>query len=328
MLRSIATIVVALFSFDVSMASAQPAAGTEAVDTEYSDIPSPFDNAPRRRMLGYGRLTSNDLIGDGKDRWRTGSVTSSRVFGYDWSGVAPSRPFEMLELRLQGQIIAPDNLQKVNLSDRPYAGVLSLGLHSRSSWRGLDMSLGADLVVIGPQTNLDQLQKSLHRLFKRPVPADSVLALQLRDRIRPTAVAELGRRYELGDAVTFRPFAEARAGDETLLRAGVDFTFGSVTRGELLSRESITGQRYRVIYRSGPGVSFTLGGDIARVTQSVYLPPSRGYGLVSRRERLRVGVHWQGENASAFYGLTWLGREFAGQPEGQVIGSARIKLRF
>ena len=79
----------------------------------------------------------------------------------------------------------------------------------------------------------------------------------------------------------------------------------------MLTRESITGQRYRLIYQSAPGVNFVVGGDIAYVSDSVYLPKGRGYQLSDHRDRVRVGVHWQGENASAFYGLTYLGREFS-----------------
>lgn len=302
--------------------------GTPTVDTEHSDVASPFARSNRRQPLGYGRLTTNDVIGDGQDRWRTGSVTMSRAFGYEWTGVAPSGLFQLIETRAQGQIIAPDNLRAVDLRDRPYAGALSLGAHSHSSHGGLELALGADLVIIGPQTHLDTLQGELHKILGKPQPSDPVLALQIPNTFRPTAVAEVGRRYSFGNAVELRPFAEARAGDETLIRVGADLTFGSVGQGELLSRESITGQRYRVIYRSAPGYSFTLGGDIAYVSSSVYLPENRGYQLTDHRDRVRAGIHWQGENASAFYGLTYLGREFTGQNEGQVVGSVRVKLRF
>ncbi|MCB1364185.1 MAG: DUF2219 family protein [Rhodobacteraceae bacterium] len=310
-----------------SAASGSPRAAA-AVDTEASDVPSPFARTARRQALGYGRLTSNDVIGDGQDRWRTGSVTMSRAYGYEWNGVAPGRLFQLIETRAQGQIIAPDNLRGVDPRDRPYAGALSLGVHSHSSHRGLELALGADLVVIGPQTHLDNLQRELHQMLNKPAPSAAVLAQQIPDTIRPTAVAEIGRRYSFGDNVELRPFAEARAGDETLFRVGADFTFGQVTRGELLSRESITGQRYRVIYGSALGYSFTLGGDMAWVADSVYLPEARGYRLTDRRDRVRAGIHWQGRSASAFYGLTYLGPEFTGQTEGQVAGSIRVKLRF
>ena len=38
-------------------------------------------NAAERGRIGYGRLITNNFIGDGQDRWRTGSVDSSRVWG-------------------------------------------------------------------------------------------------------------------------------------------------------------------------------------------------------------------------------------------------------
>ncbi len=282
-----------------------------------------------RVPLGYGRLTTNDLIGDGQDRWRTGSVTISRAYGYDaWTGQAPSQLGQLLETRVQGQIIAPDNLRKVNPADRRYAGALSFGLHTHAANRGFDYALGADLVIIGPQTHLDDLQTTLHKIFNKPLPSEEVLALQIGNKIRPTAVGEIGRTYNLGEAVELRPFGEVRAGDETLVRVGADILIGSVGRGELFARESISGQRYRVIYQSQQGLSLTMGADIAYVSESVYLPQDRGYSLSSHRDRARAGINWQGENASAFYGLTYLGKEFEAQSEGQVIGSIRVKLRF
>ena len=40
--------------------------------------------AQERVTLGWGRLLTNDAIGDGKDRWRTGSYVLSRVRGPSW----------------------------------------------------------------------------------------------------------------------------------------------------------------------------------------------------------------------------------------------------
>lgn len=324
-------IVVALASVLIGSGAtlAQDAAGSggQQVDTEYSDVPSPF-GAGKRQRIGYGRLTSNDLIGDGGDRWRTGSVTTSRIYGYDWDGAAPAQFGELLEFRMQGQIIAPADLTSVNASDRPWAGSLSFGVHSHMQRGETEYAIGADLVVIGPQTRLDSLQDSLHGALGAPRLSDAMLAQQIPNTFRPTLVVEAGQVIDLGSSVTFRPFAEARAGDETLVRIGADFNFGSIGRGELLVRESVTGQRYRAIYDSAPGYSVTLGGDIAYVASSVYLPEDRGYELTSHRDRARVGLHWQGENASAFYGFTYLGQEFTGQGEGQVTGSVRLKLRF
>lgn len=295
---------------------------------------SQFSHGPvarllNRKPLGYGRLTTNDLIGDGHDRWRTGSVTSSRVYGYkSWSGRAPAQLGQLLETRIQGQIIAPVSLQRVDSSDRPYATALSFGLHTHASSGGFDYTLGADLVVIGPQTQLDGLQTALHDLLGIPGPSAGVLGQQIGNKIRLTAVGEIGRTYRFGQAVELRPFGEFRVGDETLVRVGADLLIGSVGRGELFARESISGQRYRVIYQSRPGYSLMMGADIAYVSQSVYLPEGRGYSLTSHRDRVRIGINWQGKRASAFYGVTYLGKEFEGQPEGQIVGSIRVKMRF
>lgn len=281
-----------------------------------------------RVRLGYGRLITNDLFGDGYDRWRTGSVTTSRVWGYRWDGQPPARLGELLELRLQGQIIAPANSQRPAAGDRPFAGALSVGLHSHASRGAYDLSLGADMVLTGPQTGLDDLQDVLHDVFSMPKTSAGVKAQQIGDHVYPTVVAEAGREMRLGERGTLRPFVEARAGDETLVRLGADLTFGAVGLGELLVRESITGQRYRVISGEAPGLTFVLGADAAYVADSVYLPESRGYEVTHMRDRVRAGLHWQGPIAAAFYGVTWLGKEFDAQPEGQIVGSVRWQMQF
>lgn len=48
-----------------------------------------------RVTLGWGRLLNNDALGDGKDRWRTGSYVLSRVRGPSWTGALPEMPGEI-----------------------------------------------------------------------------------------------------------------------------------------------------------------------------------------------------------------------------------------
>ena len=124
------------------------------------------------------------------------------------------------------------------------------------------------------------------------------------------------------------PFAEARAGDESLIRFGADLTIGRFGDGELLMRESVTGHRYRSVRDPIPGVSFIVGADMAKVFSSTYLPEDRGYSLTDTRDRVRAGFHWQGEESSVFYGATWLGREFQGQTDSQIVGSVRLQFQF
>lgn len=286
-------------------------------------------NAEPREKLGYGRLVTNDYLGDGKDRWRTGSWTSSRVWGPAWKGDVPGGIGDLIEVRLSAEIFAPNDLVSPSASDRPYAGALSIGAHTHFDWQGFETALGADMVLTGSGTGLGKFQRGLHDVLGVHQPSDNTLGNQISGGLHPTIVGEIGRDISLAPNVHVRPFLEGRAGAETMVRAGVDLTFGGVGQGELLVREGVTGQRYRVIQSDDTsGFSFLLGADIAHVAGSIYLPDADGYILTDRRDRVRTGIHWQGENSSAFYGLTYLGEEFEAQTEGQVLGSIRINLSF
>jgi len=285
--------------------------------------------AEPRVKLGYGRLITNDYIGDGHDRWRTGSVASSRVWGPEWDGALPTGFGQLLELRFNAQIIAPQDLNAPAPSDRRYVGSVALGLHTHYTALGSELSLGGDLVFTGPQTGLDGLQDFIHDNFGGQGVGAAARRRQIGDDVHPTAVAELGRTISLGGAATLRPFAEARAGVETLARVGADFTFGGALADELLMRDPVTGQRYRTVQNDLPGYAFVLGADTAYVEGSAYLPSSDGYRLSDARNRVRAGVHY-GARAGhrAFYGLTWLDREFKGQAESQIVGSVRLHIEF
>jgi hypothetical protein len=285
--------------------------------------------AQARESLGYGRLMTNDYFGDGKDRWRTGSWTTSRVWGRQRGGQLPPAFGDLIELRLSSEIMAPDNVARAAAGDRPYAGSLALGAHTHFRWQGFETALGADLVVTGSGTGLGSFQRAVHKALGVRQPSQATLDNQIGGGVHPTIVGEIGRDVALSPKVHLRPFMEARAGAETMVRAGVDLTFGAVGVGELLVREGVTGHRYRVIRdESAQGFSFLLGADIAHVADSIYLPEDRGVVLTDSRDRLRAGIHWQGGQSSAFYGLTYLGEEFEAQKEGQLVGSININLSF
>lgn len=284
--------------------------------------------AQDRVTLGWGRMFSNDALGDGHDRWRTGSYTVSRVRGPFWSGALPATPGEILEFRLRAETIAPANLVKPAPDDRRYAGVLTFGMHTHFDWKGIETSLGADIAVTGPQNGISDFQSWVHDWADLPSPETAT-----RDQIGNggylTVVAEIGRSFDLGANARVRPFLEAQAGLETFVRVGGDLTFGEFGRGSLMLRENATGQRYRAVEGDvHTGTSFTLGADIAQVFDSVLLPEGGAAVLDDTRARVRAGMQWQGERASLFYGVTYLGEEFETQPEGQVIGSINLDYRF
>ncbi|WP_270726705.1 lipid A-modifier LpxR family protein [Shimia sp. Alg240-R146] len=281
-----------------------------------------------RERLGFGNLLVNDALGDGYDRWRSGSYSTSRVWGRGWDGALPEEFGDILELRIGGEIISPANLVTPAPGDRRWAGSLFVGLHTHFQRGGTEFALGGDLVAIGPMTRLDQLQGALHDLVGIDGPSDAVRAAQIGDQIIPRFVGEIGRDLKVGERGTLRPFMELRAGDETLARAGFDVTIGQFGQGELLVRDWVTGHRYRTIRNHQKSVSFVAGADIAKVFDSVYLPSSDGYQLSDERSRVRAGIHVRGEAYHVFYGVSWLSKEFKGQSDDQLVGAIKLDFNF
>ena len=285
--------------------------------------------AEGRGYLGHGRLITNDVLGDGYDRWRTGSVALSYLWGPDWQGQRPDGFGQMLELRFNAEILGPENLAAPGVGDRPYAQMLTMGLHSHFMAGAAEVALGADVTVTGPQLGLDDVQEVLHDFLGGLDPSPATKAAQIGNDVYATAVLEMGRSYRVGNGTTLRPFIEARLGVESMVRAGADVMFGGLGQGGLMLREPVTGQLYKAIDDDTKGLKFVLGGDVAYVADSIFLPSSRGYRLTDTRNRLRAGFHWEGAKGSKlFYGVTWLDKEFKAQRETQVVGSVRLDLKF
>ena len=283
--------------------------------------------AQDRVTLGWGRLFSNDAMGDGQDRWRTGAYAVSRIRGVRWDGILPDQLGRIVEFRLRADTIAPENLENLDPVDRRYAGAITLGLHSQFEVAGFEADLGGDLVFVGPQTGIGDFQSWVHGALG--LGDVGALDMQIEDAVHPTLTGELGRRFRLGGQVEFRPFVAARAGDETLVRAGGDLVIGTFGRGDLMLRDVATGQRFRTVSGAQhPGVSVMLGGDVARVFDSTYLPDGGMVTASDTRTRLRAGVHWQGQRSSVFYGVTYLSPEFEEQTEGQTVGALTLDFKF
>lgn len=278
--------------------------------------------------LGYGRLINNDFLGDFKDRGQTGSYVSSRIYGRSWNGDLPMRAGELLEFRVQADIKAPDDLMVPAAGDRPFAGSISLGLHTHYQQFGYDISMGGELVAVGPQTMLDGFQTMLHDLLGVAPPSAATKGGQIGDKVYPGAIVEFSRPFDIGSRSRVQPFVEARGGVETLLRAGFDLEIGTLSRGDLMIRDGITGQKYSTMPRVGGGFSFVAGLDTAIVSESAYLPTSLGYTLTDHRDRARIGLNWQRDKSHGFFGVTYLGKEYKNQESGQLVGSVRIALNF
>lgn len=282
----------------------------------------------KRELIGVGWLFSDDLIGDDHDRWRSAALAISWVTARNWTGALPQGFGDVIEYRAYTEMITSENLVNPSPTDRPYAGILGFGVHTHFSRNSIDYSVGAELVAVGPQTHVDSLQRGFHRVIGSTLPAGAELEQQIGNEFYPTLVVETGRSYQVNRNVTLRPFGEARIGDETLARIGLDMTIGQVGQSGLLIRDKGTGQRYRVNQDGPTGFSLILGLDYAYVEDTAYIPSSRGIKFDNTRIRARLGGHWQGKKASVFYGVVYLSEEFETQPESQVVGSLNFKFRF
>ena len=282
--------------------------------------------AERREVLGRARLFTNDLIGDGRDRWRSGAYSVSTVRGQEWTGQLPLRMGQIMEYRFRGETIAPANLNAPVVGDRLYAGVLSVGAHTYFDWNGYEVSAGADIMVMGEQSGVGGFQEAIHDMFS--LPSSNVENFQVENGVYLHATLEIGREFDMGEA-RVRPFLELQAGVETMARAGFDLTIGDYGAGGLRLRDSTTGQRISAVDGGiDSGFSFLVGGDVAYVDSSRYLPSDRGYEVEDMRYRARAGVNYAFGSSNVFYGLTYLSEEFVGQPEGQTVGSVSFGVEF
>jgi hypothetical protein len=279
------------------------------------------------RVVGVSRLFNNDFLGDGQDRWRSGSYEVSVTFGPQVLDGLPRVPFELMQYRFRGEVIAPADLSlKTAFPDRPYAGVIGLGAFTHYERGNYNISYGGELVFVGPSTGIGRFQKWAHDALGTQAP--NVLSDQLPDKIYPTIQGEVSRDMPFGGSL-FRPFAEAQVGVESYARVGFDAVFGHNISRNFFVRDPITGHLITNVRASDArSFGFVLGGDMAFVGDSKLLPESRGYAVRRVRPRARAGFAYEGESAGLFYGLTWLGKEFVGQKDSQVTGSLNVKINF
>ena len=285
--------------------------------------------AQERETLGYGRIFTNDFFGDNEDRWRSGSYAYSIVRGPEWDGALPTAPGAILEYRLRSEIIAPSALNGAGSNDRAYVGALSAGVHTHFARGGANISAGVDLVAVGPQTGVADVQDWFHDIVSAPNLGNSVEANQVGNAVYPTALTELSYPIAISDSATLRPFIEAQYGVEDFVRVGADILIGDVLRNDLWLRDSTSGQLYSGVEQGTAGTGFIIGADYATIGDSAYFPVSFGTQAEEDRFRARAGVHWRfGSGISYFYGLTYLSEEYVGQPEGQFVGSLKLNFNF
>jgi len=281
------------------------------------------------QLLGFGRLFSNDLIGDGYNRWQSSSSHASLAFRRSpWTGTLPKRPFDIVELRFNATVMTPDNLRERAPGDRRMAGLLRLGIGTQFEYGGWENDLAAYVEYVGPDNGLVDLFTGFQDISEKWTnPSKNLRDDQIDLPPQLGLSLETGRTFIFG-TTRLRPFLAMETGIETLARVGADLTFGSYGVGGLLTRSRVSGQRYGIATGPEDGVSVVLGGDVTWVEQTQLLEESDGVDVLDHRTRLRTGLHWQRGTRHVFYGVTWVSPETAYQDHGQTIGSLRLDWIF
>lgn len=278
--------------------------------------------------IGVSSAFNNDYLGDGEDRWQTASYWRSWVNRTDTDAFG-TEIGSLREYRLRGQIVTPQRLSGATAAgERPYTGVLAFGAFARGQSGRWDHSVGLELGAYGPQTRMDEVHIGLHAMLAENEPKgwDS----QLEDEVWLGPTAELGYSWrDRRQDFVLRPFFGAQATDETLVRLGLDLSFGINALGLRSVRDPVSGHRMPVRDGKGArGLRVDLGYDVAYVDGSRML---QGHSMVDAepvRRRARAAMLFPLGFVDFTYGLTYLSPEFRGQASGQTIGTIGINLRL
>ncbi len=270
---------------------------------------------------------TNDFLGDGRDRWRSASYTIFLGFeGEKAGGIAH-------EIRARGEIISPWGAKNQPTNDdRPYVGMLGFGVFANDRFKHLEYNIGAEILFTGDQTGAADFQQNFHEATGIPgylpedMPHDHV-----DDDVTGMVSVEIARSYSLTDEVSFRPFFGAQAGYETFGRIGFDFITGGYGGAARYVRDPISG----FIQPSSPDralrmgdLSLLVGADYTYVSGSDFFPNWSVAELENARIRVRTGLQARIANASAFFGITYLSKEFTSQVESQTIGVLSFEFPF
>lgn len=281
-----------------------------------------------RTFLGFGRLFTNDILGDGHDRWQTGSLQTSRVWGPRRQDILPENMGEILEFRLNFQSVAPWDLTRNDVNDRQYAPALTIGVHTHFKPQNWVFDLGIEASILGPQNGIEAFQNRIHDLVGSDRISPVVSANQAANRVVFGVSSEAYRQIALSEKTTFTPFVETRYGLESYFRVGGDLMIGNIAKRDLAVRDAVSGFKYPTVIHAERGTSVIVGADTAWVETSALFPEGSTVDLTNVRHRVRAGILHKRSKFDGFYGVTWLSPEFDQQPSGQVVGSLRLDFRF
>jgi hypothetical protein len=271
---------------------------------------------------------TNDYIGDGHDRWRSGGYTLS----YGFEGDKIGTPFN---IQLRSEIISAwGSSKQADDDDRLYVGAIGIGAFVTKRYGFTDINFGGEILAIGDQTGVAKFQGAFHDLIGISGgynPGEQPHS-HLADAFTGTLSAEAAMNYYIGSNTLVRPFVAGQYGYETFLRAGADVVIGNMSNADRWLRDPVSGfiqpsssqkSNYMGDY------SLVAGFDVTTISESTFFPDHGDVELEPMRIRSRLGLQKGiGNKISIFYGATHLTKEFSTQYEGQTVGTISIEYLF
>jgi hypothetical protein len=252
---------------------------------------------------GYASSFSNDFIGDSHDRWRSASYQGSLFYCLPDGGLA-----EPVELRARAEIISPWTEAEQHGVDRPFVTAVGFGVFGHKRFGRLQTSAGAEVLRVGSETALADLQAAAHNRLDLEKSFD--ISGDDHDSVDNSVAfgvsAELAYQFALNENLAIRPFAFASGGAEQVGTFGADVLIGSIAAQDVWTRDVTTGRLMSPHAHLADGVSFVAGWDTSIVESSYLIPEDSNVSLLGERSRARAGVQLNGPMGDIFIGQAWL----------------------
>ena len=278
--------------------------------------------------VGYsgevGSLT-NDYFGDGHDRWRTGSYQRSYLSDrFDTVGLG------VIELRARSEIITPWKPSEQPDGDAPFSTLLGFGGFMHGSLATIDLRLGAELLLLGDATGLENIQSIAHEIIGVETSFDDKRDEMPRGENGLSARAELevSKSIRFGTSSLARPYVGLKFGADESATLGVDLVTGSLALADIWTRDAVTGRLITPQADRLSGVSVVGGWDMSQVERSVHIPSGSSATIETFQTRARLGVQFETGIANLFIGQAWLSPQFKDQAEGQRVGMLSVAFDF
>lgn len=267
----------------------------------------------------------NDFIGDGHDRWHTGSYQKSYYSqGYQLGWV------DGIELRSRSQIVTPWSPSKQKDGDRPYSTAIGVGGFAHGHLAGFETRIGGEVILLGDGTGLETLQRTIHDgmgMGNSFDPNRSDID-QVDNGLTSRFDIEIARTLRTSEFSMIRPYTEVTFGGDQYNTIGTDVIIGPLASASIWTRDVVTGRLLTPQVNEIRGVSIVAGLDARSARSSIHLPEGARVNIEPMQFRARIGMQSSSSFANIFIGQARLSEDFVGQTDSQRVGMLSISFSF